>query len=111
MLRDNFMLIYQMCPSHNPKVGGEIDYLISVTQKQSVEEKLDEIFNFDNGDELSRLSKPENFHLIQEKCDMAFKIGLSRKQVYLQLWNRSNKRSVGDFKFLLDTFDYETIRK
>lgn len=51
-----------------------------------------------------------NFEIIQEKCDMAFKIGLSRKQVYLELWNKSNKKQISDYKFLLDTMDYETIK-
>lgn len=41
---------------------------------------------------------------------MAFKIGLSRKQVYLELWNKSNKKQISDYKFLLDTMDYETIK-
>lgn len=41
---------------------------------------------------------------------MAFKIGLPRIQIFLQLWNKSNKKTVEDFKFLLDTYDYETIK-
>ena len=42
---------------------------------------------------------------------MAFKIGLNRKQVYLQLWNKSNKKEISDYKFLLDTMDYDTIKE
>lgn len=41
---------------------------------------------------------------------MAFKIGLNRKEVFLELWNKSGKSTVDDFKFLLDTLDYETIK-
>lgn len=41
---------------------------------------------------------------------MAFKIGLTKKQVYLELWNKSNKKDIQDFKFLLDTMDYVTIK-
>lgn len=52
-----------------------------------------------------------SFERIQEKCDMAFKIGLNRRQVYLELWNKSNKKEIQDYKFLLDTMDYETIKQ
>lgn len=48
---------------------------------------------------------------MQEKCDVAFKIGLTRKQVYLKLWKRSSKSSLEDYKFLLDTMDYSTIKE
>lgn len=41
---------------------------------------------------------------------MAFKIGLSRKQIYLQLWNKSAKKDITDYKFLLDTMDYDTVK-
>lgn len=61
---------------------GEIDYTIAVTQKLSIKEKLNEIFDFKNPDELKQMGLT-NFALLQEKCDMAFKIGLNRKQVYL----------------------------
>jgi len=37
-------------------------------------------------------------------------MGLSRKEIYLRLWNNSEKNSVEDFKILLDTFDYEIIK-
>jgi hypothetical protein len=49
--------------------------------------------------------------VIEEKCDIAFKIGLTRKQVYLELWMRSAKSTISDYKFLLDTMDYETIKQ
>jgi hypothetical protein len=47
---------------------------------------------------------------IEEKADMAKKMGLKRKDIYLRLWNNSNKTSVEDFKLLLDTLDYDTIK-
>ena len=37
-------------------------------------------------------------------------MGLERKEIYLRLWNNSEKTSVEDFKILLDTLDYETIK-
>lgn len=53
----------------------------------------------------------KNYVMLHEKCDVAFKIGLNRKQVYLELWNKSNKNEVQDYKFLLSTMDYDTIKK
>ena len=47
---------------------------------------------------------------IEEKADMANKMGLKRKDIYLRLWNNSNKSSVDDFNLLLDTLDYDTIK-
>ena len=47
---------------------------------------------------------------IEEKVDMAKKMGMDRKEIYLRLWNNSNKTTVEDFKFLLDTLDYETTK-
>jgi hypothetical protein len=41
---------------------------------------------------------------------MIKRMGLSRKEIYLRLWNNSEKNSVEDFKILLDTFDYEIIK-
>ena len=38
------------------------------------------------------------------------KMGLTRKEIYLRLWNNSTKCDIDDFQFLLDTMDYETVR-
>lgn len=110
MLNGNFVLFFQVKPELNRKLRGEIDYVFMVTQKLSIQEKLNEIFSFKSPKELKWLTENE-FEKIQEKCDMAFKIGLSKKQVYLELWNRSNKREISDYKFLLDTMDYQTIKQ
>lgn len=42
---------------------------------------------------------------------MVKKMGLNRKDIYLRLWNNSEKKSVDDFKFLLDTLDYGVIKE
>jgi hypothetical protein len=42
---------------------------------------------------------------------MAKKIGLHTKDIYLELWNRTKKNSLQDYRFLLDTLHYETICK
>lgn len=110
MLNGNFVLFFQVKPEFNRKTKGEIDYLITVTQKLTIAEKLSQIFTFKSARELRKVAK-RNYGLIEEKCDIAFKIGLSRKQVYLELWMRSAKATISDYKFLLDTMDYETIKQ
>jgi hypothetical protein len=82
MMNGNFVLFFQVKPQANRKMRGEIDYLVTVTQKLSVSEKIEQIFAFKSAKELRKIAK-RNYSLIEEKCDMAFKIGLSRKQVYL----------------------------
>jgi hypothetical protein len=49
--------------------------------------------------------------IIEEKVDMARKIGLTRTEIYLELWNKTNKHEIEEFQFLLGTLDYETIKK
>lgn len=41
---------------------------------------------------------------------MVNKMGLEKKDIYLRLWNNSSKTEVEDFKLLLDTLDYDTIK-
>jgi hypothetical protein len=41
---------------------------------------------------------------------MAHKMGLQRKEIYLRLWNNSNKIKPEDYQYLLDTLDYDTIK-
>jgi hypothetical protein len=41
---------------------------------------------------------------------MAMKMGLTKKEIYLRLWNNSSKCDIVDYQFLLDTMDYNTIR-
>lgn len=48
---------------------------------------------------------------IEERADMAEKMGLERKNIYLRLWNNSGKSELEDYKLLLDTLDYDTIRQ
>jgi hypothetical protein len=55
--------------------------------------------------EISTLST----EVIEAKCDMARKIGLEEKDIYLEIWNRTAKSSVEDYKFLLATKDFKTI--
>ena len=40
---------------------------------------------------------------------MARKMGLNEKELYLELWNRSNKNSIEDYQFILATRNYKTI--
>ena len=44
-------------------------------------------------------------------CDAVGKMGMSRKEAYLRIWRQSKKEHIEEFKFLLDTHDYNTIRE
>jgi hypothetical protein len=46
---------------------------------------------------------------LEEKCDMARKMGLNEKELYLELWNRSSKNSIEDYQFILATRNYKKI--
>lgn len=81
---------------------GETKYAFVLTQTIKMEDKLRQVLP----QELPQF-KIEN---IEEKADMANKMGLQRKEIYLRLWNNSNKTTVEDFKLLLDTLDYDTIK-
>lgn len=41
---------------------------------------------------------------------MALKMGLSEKEIYLEIWNRSNRSSLEDYQYILATRDYKTIK-
>lgn len=45
----------------------------------------------------------------QEIQDVAEKMGLTKKEIFLELWNQSPKKSRADFDILLETEDYHTI--
>lgn len=56
MLNGNFVLFYQIKPQFNRKTRGEIDYIITVTQKLSVSQKLNEIFAFKSPEHLRQVA-------------------------------------------------------
>ncbi len=101
--KDNFGIFFQLRPQYNNYTKGEINYWFSVTEFIRKEEKIKKIFNY--GMEISALST----EVIEAKCDMARKIGLEEKDIYLEIWNRTSKSSVEDYKFLLAAKDYKTI--
>jgi hypothetical protein len=41
---------------------------------------------------------------------MVGKMGVSRKEAYLWVWRESKKETIEEFKLLLDTLDYNTIK-
>jgi hypothetical protein len=83
-----------------------VPYLLAFTRFISVENKAAKLFGFE-GRDLAVVEMKE----IEEKVDAAKKMGLGVREIYLDLWNRTKKRTVQDFCFLLDTLDYETISK
>ena len=83
--------------------------MLTVSQTLSFQQKIDEIFSFRSNRSIEQIAA-KRFNLIQEKCSIAFKFGLSRRDVFLSLWNKSRKNSLPAFRFLLDTMDYPTVR-
>lgn len=102
ILADNFAVFYQLCPSDNKLLKGETKYAFIVTHMIKMEDKLRNILP----QEVARV----NIENLEERADMAKKMGLERKEIYLRLWNNSNKNDVEDYKLLLDTLDYDTIK-
>lgn len=60
MFNGNFVLFYQIKPQNNRKTKGEIDYIITATQKLTVSEKLNEIFSFKSPEQLREIAA-ENY--------------------------------------------------
>lgn len=56
MLNGNFVLFYQIKPQFNRKTKGEIDYIITATQKLSISQKLNEIFSFKSPENLRKVA-------------------------------------------------------
>jgi hypothetical protein len=89
-------------------VSGEVKYYLNLTQQWDFEEKVSSI--------LPKVAeyKPDDYveliKKIEECCATVSKMGVSRKEAYLRIWKQSNRESVEEFKLLLDTMDYDTIR-
>lgn len=49
--------------------------------------------------------------VILDKCDMAEKMGLTTREIYLQLWSRSLQSRKEDYSILIATKDYNTINQ
>ena len=56
MFHGNFLLFYHIKPEFNKKTKGEIDYIITATQKLTVSQKLNEIFNFKSPEHLRQMA-------------------------------------------------------
>ena len=56
MFNGNFLLFYQIKPEFNRKKKGQIDYLIIATQKVTISQKLNEIFNFKSVEHLRQMA-------------------------------------------------------
>ena len=61
---------------------------------------------FDYGKEISRLEQ----EVLLSKYDMAQKMGLSHREIYPEIWNKSSKSIVDGYNFLLATNHYKTVR-
>ncbi len=104
---DNYALFYQITPANNRRAAGEVLYNFMISQNISIQEKISRLFDFTP----EQLIDASQMDAIVERCDMARKMGLSEKQICLNLWEKTKKEDPEEIKFLLDTKDYETISK
>lgn len=105
VLNNDYAFIFQLNPRKNRLRGGEIPYSFYVTRTISRKDKLNQLFP-KSTDQNYIIGDPD----LLEKCDMAEKMGLSIKEIYLELWNRSNQEKQEDFSLLIATKDYNSIK-
>lgn len=74
MFDRNIAVFYQIAPRNNKRTKGEITYCFAITRHVTVDEKIKEIFTFDIGKQV----KDVCIELIEERVDIAQKIGLNR---------------------------------
>jgi DNA-binding phage protein len=89
---DNFVLIYSQAGNKNPR---EVKCWLMATIKSCVKVKLKQL-----------LEETKEMRDIQ---DIAEKMGLTKKEIFYELWNQSAKNSKQDIDILLETEDYPTI--
>ncbi len=86
------MLIYVHSKCRSAR---ELKYWMTGTIKSSIKTKLGEF-----------IQKTKDHSDIQ---DVAEKMGMTKCEVYLELWNQSTRNTMEDFKILMKTEDYKTI--
>ena len=102
-----------------PNSIGEVRYHFSLTKKWDYEEKvaslLPKVSDYtwaDNPD--PKLGEKSFEDVLLEKvevaCDSVGKMGMTRREAYLRMWSSSKREQLDEFKLLLDTQDYATIR-
>jgi predicted regulator of amino acid metabolism with ACT domain len=86
------VVIYTRLNNRNPR---ELKYWLTGTVSTNVKLKLKDL-----------MSRTKDTLEIQ---DVAEKMGLTKKEIFLELWNQSTKSTKEDFDILLETEDYHTI--
>lgn len=93
--------------------SGERKYAFALTLPWLFEEKVASLLPR-IADYPGKYEGPEFNRLLEEiavGCDLVGKMGVSRKDAYLRVWRQSRKEQVEEFKLLLDTLDYATVRE
>ena len=80
-------------------------YWFTISQPVKLEDKINDLFPLDQMDTIKK-----DRDLLTEKCDMAFKMGLPVKDIFIELWNRTGRSTDEDYQLLLATKSYETIK-
>ena len=86
IMSGNFAVFYQGGQESGGFKNAEIRYGLAVTHQMKMEDKIVSI--------LPRAIKGVDIANIEEKADMVNKMGLDRKEIYLRLWNNSDKSSI-----------------
>lgn len=92
MNEDAFVLVYVPSKQRNPR---ETKYWIIGTQRTSIKSKMKDLM-----------------HTTTDQTvifEVAEKMGMTRCEIFLELWQQSKKNRKEDFDILLETEDYRTI--
>jgi hypothetical protein len=89
---DKFLLVHAHASNRSTQYTK---YWLMTTIESNVKAKLKELLM--------------DSHDLQDIQDVAEKMGLMKKEIFLELWGQSSKRTKNDLDILLETEDYKTI--
>lgn len=101
--QDRFAFFFETAASRSSSSNPNITYRFAVTQPVNMKAKIDRIYP--SPQDISKFTLEE----LYEKSHIAEKMGLSKRDAFLELWMRSSKSSIIDFQILLSTRDFPTI--
>jgi hypothetical protein len=101
--QDRFAFFFETHASRTSSDNPNVTYRFAITQPVSLRAKLDRIYP--SPQEIQSYSLEQ----LYEKSNIAEKMGLSKREAFLELWLRSAKSSIVDFQILLSTRHFPTI--
>ena len=101
--RSRFAVFYEDSLRKHKQSRGEISYYFYVSQPTPMKEKTRLLFE----SIASGTASPE---AVEEKYEVAKKMGLTEKEIYLEIWSRSSRSTIEDYQYILATRDYKLIK-